>query len=439
MNSFTLVIFGITSNLSQKYLLPALYDLEEKGLLPDSVQIIGVARSPQPEGWIQNHFHQALHKDNLHHQHQIKEDVKTALFKKLRYLDGHLDNPEFYLTLKKQLSALNSKNIIFYLAISPELYSHVFENLQGAKLNRLDTGWVRLMIEKPFGQNLQSAKQLNKTLHAYFRESQIYRLDHYLGKAALRNILKFRFEDPNFEHLMSNQFIDHIQITATESFGVGDRGGYYDSVGALIDVGQNHLLQMLTAAVMDKPKTFSEQSIIKERIKILTKLIPLPDQIIFGQYQGYRDEKNVQPNSTTDTFFSLKTYIDTKRFKNVPIYFRAGKKLAHTLTEVAIIFKDNIKPHKLIYRIQPDLGIFIDSKHQVLDKSNFDPYENLILDAINGDQTYFNSAKEVEAQWAFIDPLISVWGKPLTYQPGSWGPEAVIDLIETDDRSWINS
>lgn len=430
MTPFTLVIFGITSNLAQKYLLPALYDLEEKGLLPNQANIIGVARSPQEEGWIQSHLHQVLHKENLHHKHRIKDHIKYALFKKLHYLDGYLDDPKFYPRLKKRVGEFDSDHLIFYLATYPELYPLIFKNLHFSKLNRSAKGWIRMMIEKPFGTDFKSAQFLNKTLHRYFKESEIYRLDHYLGKEALRKILTFRFTDSQLEPLINNHHLDHIQVSATESFGIGERGAFYDRVGALKDVGQNHLLQMLTAATMDQPSEFINEEVTKERVKILNSLTPLKDQIIFGQYQGYTQEKHVAFGSLTETFFALKTYIQTDRFQGVPIYIRAGKKLAQTLTEVVMIFKDpGVKP--LRYQIQP---------HQERELSQ-DPYEALILDAIKGDQTFFNSAEEVETQWTFIDPFCvkASKGKPLIYQPGSWGPREAAELIEKDGREWINS
>lgn len=404
MQPFTLVIFGITSNLAQKYLLPALYDLENKGKLHPQTQIIGVARSPKEEGWIQEHLHQALHKENLHHQHQIKDQVQQLLFQKLHYLDGHLDDPSFYSKLKAKLNKLGSQNIIFYLATYPDLYSHIFQNLKQNSLHR-SGGWVRLMIEKPFGQDLKSAQHLNRQLKQYFSEDQVYRLDHYLGKQTLREISKV-----DLDHSQ----IDHLQVSALESYGVGERGGYYDLVGALVDVGQNHLLQMLAAVLIPQPSR-------AERTKILQSLQPLTDKVIFGQYQGYTQEKNIPDNSQTETFFALKTYLNTGRLKDVPIYLRAGKKLAQTQTEVVVVYKNNPKPYRINFQNQ-----------------TIDPYENLIMDTVQADQTFFNSAEEVEAEWAFIDPLIKSKTKTLIYQPGSFGPEAADELITADGRSWVN-
>ncbi|MDO8429436.1 MAG: glucose-6-phosphate dehydrogenase [Candidatus Daviesbacteria bacterium] len=427
--SLSLIIFGITSNLAQKYLLPALYDLEEKGLLPENTSIIGVARSPKEEGWIQEHLDLTLSKENLHHKHTIQDPVKQALLKRLHYLNGHLDDPEFYQRLHKKLTDLNSKNLIFYLATYPELYQAIFQNLKDSKLHKSKTGFVRLMIEKPFGQDLNSAKALNKLLHQFFEENQIYRLDHYLGKETLRGILEFRFKtSSNLQPLIDSRHIDHIQVTAIENFGIGERGAFYDRVGALKDVGQNHLLQMLTAATMDKPAKFTNEEVTSERIKILKKLTPLKDSVVFGQYQGYLSEKNVNPSSKTETFFALKTFINNDRFKDIPIYIRAGKKLAQTLTEVVIVFKQG-EPKLLRFKIQPEEQLLMSQ----------DPYEALILDAIRGDQTFFNDAEEVEIQWAFIDPLASKKGQPIIYQPGTDGPKEADLLIRRDGRSWAGT
>lgn len=470
-DSFALVIFGITSNLAQIKLIPALYDIAEKGLLPENTSIIGIARSPKSPEEFREYFREVLNQENRHHKHDIKEEVVEKLFKNLHYLDGHLDDPNFYKKLNEYLRNLDNQgfecdNRIYYLATYPDLYKDVFENLQKEGLNKQDRGWVRLMIEKPIGNDLASAKELNQLLLRYFEESQIYRLDHYLGKETLQNILAFRFGNGIFEPLINNKYIDHIQITASEDFGIGKRGGYYDSVGALKDVGQNHQLQMLAFATMDAPSEFSNESITKERIKILESLVPDPQKIVYGQYAGYRDEENVDPNSSTDTFYALKTEIANERFTGVPIYIRAGKKLKMTVTEISIVFKTPVnrlfkdidcgmEPNVLIYRIQPNEGIvlkIITKKpgHDLQLEENPmqfcyrnitqelpDAYEKLILDAIRGDQTFFNDAAEVEAQWAFTDPLADAMNKPFVYKEGSWGPKEADEMIEADGRAWL--
>lgn len=467
MESFTLVIFGITSNLAQIKLIPALYDITEKGLLPKTTKIIGIARSPKSKAEFRSYIRSTLTPENRHHKHPIKADIFQKLCSMMEYLPGQADDSKLYQALKQQLKS-PKQNVMFYLATYPELYQVIFASLHKNHLNRQKNGWVRIMIEKPIGTDLQSAKRLNQLLFKYFTEDQIYRLDHYLGKETLQNILTFRFGNGLFEPLMNKDYIDHIQVTALEDFGIGKRGGYYDTVGSLRDVGQNHLLQMLTFATMDAPATFSNEDITKQRLKILESLKPLSNHVVFGQYQGYINEPNVNPKSITDTFFALKTSIKNDRLKNVPIYIRAGKKLAQSVTEVAIVFKNPIKelfkhlesgnePNVLIYRIQPNEGIVLQiltkrPGHKLDLEPNYmqfcypttthphylpDAYERLICDAIRGDQTFFCDSEEVEAAWAFVDDYISKRGEPIIYKPGSWGPKEADKLTQKDARSWL--
>lgn len=473
MDSFALVIFGITSNLARKYLIPALYDMAEKKQLPEKMSIIGTARSEMNEEEFKNYIHQSLTTRNIHHQHDIKKEAFDYLIERMHYLDGNLSDPKFYTNLNDFLKKLTEqgkecKNKIYYLATYPDLYHHVFENLQKEGMNLQRGGWVRLMIEKPIGHDLKSAQELNHLLLNYFNEDQIYRLDHYLGKETLQNILAFRFSNGIFEPLINKDYIDHIQITAAEDFGVGKRGGYYDLVGALKDVGQNHLLQMLAFATMDAPSQFSNEAVTTQRIKILKSLKPLPKKIVFGQYEGYSDKPGIDPNSKADTFFALKAFIENERFKDVPIYIRAGKKLKQTVTEIAIVFKVPVnrllksmrsidEPNVLIYRIQPNEGIVLRiltkvPGHEARLEPQYmqfcyrgdphmhlypDPHERLLMDTIRGDQTFFNDAEEVEAQWAFIDPLAAAKTKPHIYKPGTWGPKEANELLKEDGREWL--
>ena len=469
MDSLALVIFGITGNLAQIKLIPALYDMAEKNLLPDNVSIIGIARKDLSREEFCAYLDEVVHRENLHHNHEIKQEVVDKLFSRFHYLNGELDDPVFYNKLKDYLESLDKNgrdNRIYYLATYPDLYSSIFENLQALGLNKQDDGYVRLMIEKPIGNDLKSAQDLNLLLQKYFDENQIYRLDHYLGKETLQNILIFRFGNEVFEPLMNKDYIDHIQITAGEDFGIGARGGYYDTVGALKDVGQNHQLQMLAFATMDAPSEFTNQAVTAERIKILESIVPNPEKIVFGQYQGYLGEPNIKEGSKTDTFYALKTEINNERFKGVPVYIRAGKKLKQTVTEISVVFKvpsnrlfqdkqESMSPNILVYRIQPNEGIvlkiFSKKPGHTVDVSEEymqfcykttgndlpDPYEHLISDTILGDQTFFNDAKEVEAQWAFTDPLSAVNKDPYIYNVGSWGPKEADELIEEDGRHWL--
>lgn len=469
MEPFTLIIFGITSNLAQKYILHALYDMTEKKLLPKNSAVIGVARQPRTPQEIKDFVRYALHSENRHHTHTIKEDTWENLSQTIHYVDGNLDDSNFYPKLKGALDKLStSQNRIFYLATYPDLYEDIFKNLKQTNLSNQDKGWVKLLVEKPIGYDLPSSQNINQLLGQYFSEDQIYRLDHYLGKETLQNILTFRFGNGIFEPLINKDYIDHIQITSAEDFGVGARGGYYDRVGALKDVGQNHLLQMLTFATMDAPQEFTNQAVTNERIKLLQQLIPIPEKVVFGQYEDYKLEENINPKSNTDTFFAFKTEIANTRFRGVPIYVRGGKKLKQTATEISIVFKKPInrlfshlncgdEPNVLIYRIQPSEGIVLKiltklPGHEMKLMPEYmqycypqsaeghalpDPYERLLLDAIKGDQTFFADAEEVEAEWRFIDPLANTRKKPFVYKPGSWGPKQADELIETDGRSWL--
>lgn len=472
MESFALVIFGITSNLAQIKLIPALYDMEEKGLLPYGTTIIGLARREMTDEDLQQYVSSVLRMENIHHKHPVKEEIFQRLCKRFKYISGEIEDQSVYTTLKKKIL---EKNVIFYLATYPELYSYVFRHLKKSGLNKKTGGWVRLMIEKPIGHDLKSARELNNLLLEFFTEDQIYRLDHYLGKETLQNILTFRFANDIFEPLINKEHIDHIQITASEDFGIGKRGGYYDQVGALKDVGQNHQLQMLSFATMDAPAKFSSEEVARERIKILKSLQPDPDKIVFGQYEGYQKEENVTLNSTTDTFYALKTFINNDRFRDMPVYIRAGKKLNQTVTEISLVFKNPVarpfkhlecgdEPNVLIYRIQPNEGIVLKILTKIPGYENKlqpeymqycyridlpgrqagphnhyipDPYERLLVDAIRGDHTFFNDAEEVEAQWAFVDRLISSRKKTHIYKPGSWGPKEADKLMETDGRCWL--
>src|SRR3989338_4974326 len=473
--SFSLIIFGITSNLAQKYIIQALYDMEEKNVLPEKMTVLGNARSPMTKEEFDIYLRDTLvNKKSRHHQHEIKHEVMEKLLKRMHYIDGHLDNPEFYIRLKDFLNKIANStkgkdDRIYYLATYPDLYQDIFENLKKNGLTEEEEGFVRLMIEKPIGNDFKSAKEINDLLAKYFKQTQIYRMDHYLGKETLQNILTFRFGNGLFEPLINKEHVDHIQISATEDFGIGARGGFYDIVGALKDVGQNHQLQMLALATMDAPVEFSNEAITREKIKIIKSLKPDPKEVVFGQYKGYTNEKNVAPDSSTDTFYAYKAEIANERLKGVPIYVRAGKNLAQTVTEISIVFKTphnrlykdlkkGMEPNVLIYRIQPNEGIvvrFLTKKPGVMElEENFlqycyraqdplnphalpDPYERLILDAIRGDQTFFADAQEVEASWKFVDTLIEARKKPIIYQPGSWGPKEAKELIEKDGRQWL--
>jgi len=464
---FALVIFGITGNLSQIKLIPALYDLAEAGLLPKGMKIIGVGRAKMTNAEFQTFVSDTLAHPNRHHQHPILDQPKNELLSAMHYVDGDFSTPELDASLKKTLSSETAcTNRMFYLATYPNLYGDIFTHLETSGLNDQSCGWVRVMVEKPIGIDYESAKSLNQLLRSYYKEEQIFRLDHYLGKETVQNILTFRFGNGMFEPLMTSEYVDHIQVTAAEDFGIGLRGGYYDTVGALKDVGQNHLLQMISVATMEAPGTFSNKDISQKRIDAVHALVPEPGHVVFGQYEGYTSEAHVDPKSTKDTYFAFRTHLSSGRLQDVPIYVRAGKNLSQNVTEIAIVFKvhaprlfpnhaKGTDPNILIYRIQPNEGIVLKiltkrpgQEHTLEDAyMQFcykhlgvnlpDPYLRLLLDALSGDQTFFIDAEESELEWKFSDPLSSTAGQPEVYAPGSWGPKSADALIENDGRKWL--
>lgn len=460
MQDFTLVIFGITSNLAQIKLIPTLYDLMAGSEITGKFSIIGVGRTKYDDSGFKTFISQTLRAKNRHHTHPIDPTVEQKLFSHLSYLSADLTDPGSYSTLKNMIKDQGHNNLMIYLATFPSLYGSIFNSLQSAGLTAEKPGsWTRILIEKPIGTDRSSAQAMNGLLTQFFREDQIFRLDHYLGKETIQNILTFRFGNGFLEPLMNSEHIAEIQVTAAEDFGIGLRGSYYDVSGAIKDVGQNHLLQMIALATMDAPSAFNTKEVTKERVKVLSSLAPDPSSLVIGQYAGYKTEKDVSPTSTTETYFSFKTMINNDRFRGVPIFIRGGKCLARTATEIAIIFKNSptrifshlnsgADPNVLIYRIQPNEGIVLKimtkkpGSVQALEESYMqycyptivdlpDAYERLIIDALRGDQTFFNDAAEVDAQWAFTDPLVAATHKnsPTIYERGSWGPP--------DDIAWL--
>lgn len=466
MNNFSFFLFGVTGNLSQIKVIPALYDLFERGRIPANTPIIGVARKEMSQDDFRRYVWDILHQPNRHHTHEINDEVWNAMSASLRYIQGDFSDKAMYANVARELKRTQTHNAVYYLATYPQLYETIFQNLKTNGLTDQTLGWKRLMIEKPIGIDLPSAKSLNTLLANYFEDSQVYRLDHYLGKETLQNILTFRFGNGLLEPLFNSDHIDHIQITAAEDFGIGRRGQYYDTVGALKDVGQNHILQMLTLVTMDAPAAFTNEAVTKERVKVLEKLIADPNAVVFGQYDGYTGEEFVQPDSEADTYFAFRTFVDTPRFADVPIYVRAGKRMEKTVTEISIVFNASqsrlfthldlgSEPNVLTFRIQPNEGIVLrflskqpghglTLESQAMqfcyrtDRNDLpDAYERLIADAIDGDQTFFNDANEVEAQWRFTDALSQVRSRPFAYPQGSWGPDAADQLLIADGREWL--
>jgi len=476
-----LVIFGASGDLTRRKLLPTVYNLAESGLLPERFAIVGVARPPINEA---------------DYRQQMRERVKDAegepldpakwkpLEERLHYVSGEFHEPRLYQQLSGLLRELGASygippNYLFYFATPPDLFRTVADQLSASGLAKEDDGWRRVIVEKPFGYDLESARSLNARLTAGFRESQIYRIDHYLGKETVQNILAFRFANGIFEPIWNRRYVSHVQMTVAEEDGIGSRGAYYDKAGALRDIVQNHMFQLLTLVAMEPPISFRAEDVRDEKVKVLHAVPSLtPDavsrDVVRGQYDGYRNEPNVAPESRTETFVAMRLFVDNWRWAGVPFYLRTGKKLAHRDTHLAVQFKrapfmlfrdtpvECTNPNVLVLRIQPDEGISLAFDAKVpgplerletvtMDfsyKEHFkqEPttgYETLLFDAMTGDQTLFHRMDMVEAGWQIVEPVLRQWehdtrSQVPNYPAGSMGPAEADVLIERDDRRWRN-
>lgn len=446
MLKLNIVIFGVTGNLSEIKLIPALFDLWINKQIPQNVSIFGISNRGRTKDELNDLFERSLKLKHLECDDKLIKKFKS----KFKFLAGNLNDNLVYCELKNKLS-VSKGNIIFYLATHPILYQSILENLYKEKLNNNLNGFVKIMVEKPLGDNLESAKRLNKLFKKYYKEEQIFRIDHYLAKDTIQNILAFRFHNEIFESAWNKEKIDHIQITAAESFGAELRSSYYDSVGALKDVGQSHVLQMLAFTVMERPRKFDNKEVTAKRMEVFKNLVPEPNNLVLGQYENYSQKK-----TETNTFFAFKTKLKKGKFKEVPIYIRGGKKLAKTVAEISIIFKkkNNGQANILIFRVQPNEGIVLEMAvkksgiemecekgtmqfcyHQL--RKLKDAYVRLLMDAITGEQTYFNDAIEIESEWKFIDALEAEKKNIKTYSAGTWGPREADELIRNDGREWL--
>ena len=483
-----MVIFGASGDLTARKLVPALYDLAAQRRLPMEFAVVGISRTEMS----QEDFRKKL-LDTLEEQRadSVSEDVWESFSKGIFYLPGDSKKPETYKELKGVLKKLDAErgtsgNRIFYLSSSPSLFPAIVERLGEAGMNREeDGGYSRLVIEKPFGRNLDSAVDLNGDIRRYFREKQIYRIDHYLGKETVQNIMALRFSNGIFEPVWNQHYVDHVQITVSEDIGVGTRGAFYEEAGALRDIVQNHLMQVLCLTAMEPPVAFDADSVREEKVKVLKAVRPIPEDdvgeaAVRGQYdggwvfgegaRGYREEENVAPDSETETYVALKLLVDNWRWAGVPFYVRAGKRMPKKATEISIQFHKTphtpfsgpdtkgLEPNVLVIRVQPEEGVSLKIGAKVpgsgfevrsvnmdlLYGSAFleeapDAYQRLLLDLMLGDPTLFIRADEAEGAWRILQPVMEGWSKnahAARYAAGTWGPEEADDLLGRDGRKW---
>ena len=480
----TLVIFGATGDLAHRKLLPALYNLAHEGALPERFKLVGIARREKSNEDFAEECRASIRE---YSRRQPDEEVLDGLLAHVQYIASSFDDPEGYKTLAKTLDQLDQEagqplNRDYYLSTAPEYFGLIVEQLKDAGLHRHDTADVRIVIEKPFGHDLESARELQQVVSRVFRERQVFRIDHYLGKETVQNVMAFRFANMMFEPIWNRNFIDHIQITGAEDIGIGSRAGYYDHAGALRDLVQNHMLQLVALTCMEPPASFEANKVRDEKVKVLTAITPPdPTDTVRAQYTagtvggedvvGYLQEEGVPPDSHTETYAALKLEVHNWRWAGVPIFLRTGKRLARKVTEIAVQLKPvphlafqtqgsvGVQPNQLILTVQPNEGVSLSLGAKIpgsrmrirpvnmefLYGSAFmsqspEAYERLILDAMRGDATLFTRNDEVDAQWSIIDPILEAWHRtdpdgPLpTYPAGTAGPPEADALL--GDREW---
>ncbi|MDY7527835.1 MULTISPECIES: glucose-6-phosphate dehydrogenase [Cryobacterium] len=482
----SLVIFGVTGDLSRKKLMPAVYDLANRGLLPPGFALVGFAR----RDWDDEDFSQVVHDSvKQYARTEFNEDVWAQLSEGIRFVQGTFDDDDSFERLKDTIAELDRErgtmgNHAFYLSIPPKAFPQVVGQLRRSGLaEQKDGQWRRVVIEKPFGSDLKTARELNDVVESVFPPDSVFRIDHYLGKETVQNILALRFANQLYEPIWNSNNVDHVQITMAEDIGVGGRAGYYDGIGAARDVIQNHLLQLLALTAMEEPISFDAADLRTEKEKVLAS-VRLPDNLATGtargQYAGgwqggekvlgFLEEDGMDPESLTETYAALRLTIETRRWSGVPFYLRAGKRLGRRVTEIAVVFKrapqhlfakENtaaLGSNALVIRVQPDEGVTIrfGSKvpgvgMQVRDvtmdfgyghaftEASPEAYERLILDVLLGDPPLFPRHEEVELSWKILDPVEKFWseqGQPEQYRPGTWGPSSADELLARDGRQW---
>jgi glucose-6-phosphate 1-dehydrogenase len=487
--NLVIVIFGASGDLTSRKLMPAIFSLKSQKMMSEKYAILGVGRTKMTSEVFRVKMSDSI--VTFSEEKVNDKDLISGFVKELYYHSMDIVSENGYSELKSYLQEIDSNygiggNYIFYMAIPPSMYEVIAVNLAKAGLCKQDNGFRRVIIEKPFGYDLESGRKLNRTLHELISEDQIFRIDHYLGKETIQNLLVTRFANGMFEPLWNRNYIHRIEITSAESIGVEERGGYYDSSGALRDMVQNHLLQMVGLTAMEPPSSLDADAIRNEILKVFQSLQPIkeedvPKQVIRGQYTGslirgecvtgYRYEKDVSVTSRTETYVAMKFYINNWRWGGVPFYIRTGKRLPTRVTEIVVHFKQTphhlfqreagkLSANQLIIRIQPDEGMLLkfDMKEpgagfnvknvnmdfHYKDLANIripSAYERLLHDVMLGDSTLFSRDDEVETAWKFLDPIQRAWAtnpgiKVFGYPAGTWGPEHVNDLIEGDDLTW---
>ena len=482
----TMVIFGASGDLTRRKLVPSLYSLTQQGLLPGGFAIVGAARTPMSSEDFRTRMKEAVHE--FLGEGQVDGSVWEQCAAGMFYTPTDVEDEESFKRLSELLSQMDqergtSGNRLFYFSTPPSLYAPLTRRLGSVGLNR-SSGWTRVIIEKPFGHDLESMQALNKQVLDVFREDQVYRIDHYLGKETVQNILVLRFANGIFEPLWNRRYIDHIQITAAESLGVENRGGYFDQAGVLRDMIQNHLFQIFTLVAMEPPVSLEADAVRDEKTKVMQAIRPIESQnidqfAVRGQYgpgvvngqpvEGYREEKNISPDSSTETYAALKLLVDNWRWADVPFYLRSAKRLPKQVTEVAVQFRraphllfkssEPLQPNSLTLRIQPDPGITLrfgaklpgqaikvrtvnmDFRYGTsFGKRSPDAYERLLLDAMLGDSALFARGDMVETAWEVLMPVLDAWQKPAdhfpNYESGSWGPSEGDHFMEKGGRRW---
>jgi glucose-6-phosphate 1-dehydrogenase len=482
----SLVIFGVTGDLARKKLMPAVYDLANRGLLPPGFALVGFAR----RDFTNQDFAQIVHDSVKEHARTpFREEVWEQLAEGFRFVPGDLTDDAAFERLRETVDELDVNrgtggNHAFYLSIPPGLFPQVVQQLSEHGLTKERPGsWRRVVIEKPFGHDLKSARELNHVVESVFPPEAVFRIDHYLGKETVQNMLALRFANAMFEPVWNSHYVDHVQITMAEDIGIGGRAGYYDGIGAARDVIQNHLLQLLALIAMEEPVSFDAWSLRQEKKKVLAA-VKLPDRLDLhtarGQYaagwaggtkvKGYLQEDGIPKDSATETFAALRVDVDTRRWAGVPFYLRTGKRLGRRVTEVAVMFKraphlpftktetEELGQNALVMRIQPDEGITMRFGAKVpgtmmeirdvnmdfayggsFTESSPEAYERLILDVLLGDPPLFPQHTEVELGWKILDPVINYWaehGKPEQYGSGTWGPTSAHEMLARDGRAW---